>query len=139
MTDLTVTATSVSVLSGDVTLGIAGEAITTGQLCYLNDTDGKWYKALCTGTALQAGSAGLGMALGTAAAANARIGIAKTGAIVQSSAVAAGVVYYVSTNAAGGLSPAGDLTATDKIVPAAMSLTGNQLMLIRDYHAGAVL
>lgn len=139
MADLTITAASVSYTSGPVDGDqVAGEAITTGQICYKKESDGRWYKAQHDGTAEEAGSIGLGLALATAAAAGARISVARPGAIVAIGTGTAGIVYCPS-NTAGSLAPTADLGSTDKVTVAALGIGSNSILLGWMYNAGAVL
>lgn len=47
MAALTITAASVTLVSGSVEVGQAGEALTRGVAIYKKASDGKWYKADC--------------------------------------------------------------------------------------------
>lgn len=135
--DLSVTAANVAWVSGPRDGDQqAGEAFIAGAIVYLSAT-GTWLKAQDDGTAIEAGQNGIGMALSTADAANARVSIARPGAIVSIGAGTAGVVYTLSDNA-GGLAPTADNGSTDKITPAALGIGTNQVLLIYGYNAGAV-
>lgn len=140
MTALSITTSQVNYLSGPMELARAGEAITVGMGVYLA-ADGAWYKAQCDGTALEAGSQGLGIALASALAAGQYIGVAKPGAKITLGAGAgptAGVVYYVGATA-GAINPVADLTSTNKVTPICQGIGSNQVKVLRDYDAGAVL
>jgi len=141
MTDLSVTASQVLYVSGPMEYVTAGAAITTGQVCY-KAADNTWLPAQTDGTAVEAGANGVGLALATAAAAGARIGMARPGAIVTIGAGAGpttGVVYYIS-NGAGGLAPIGDIGSADKVVPFCLSIGSNQIQLLdKNYNAGSAL
>src|SRR3972149_9800957 len=95
MVALTITAANVVWQSGTKPLSdqVAGEAFIAGAAIYLA-ANGKWYKAQCDGTAIEAGSGGIGMALATADALGARISVALPGAIVAVGAGAAGGVRH---------------------------------------------
>ena len=144
MTDLAITTSQVALVSGDVDPGIAGEAITLGQIVYYNEVTGQWLKALASAvaTAAQAGAGGLGFAMGTAIAAGHRIGIAKPGAIITlgaAAAPAAGTYYFVSpAGTGGGIAPAADITSGMKSVGIAVGIGSNNIMLFRVYNGGAV-
>lgn len=135
---LTVTPANVSLDSGPVEGVIAGEAFSAGAILYYKASDGRWYKAQCDGTAAEAGADGLGLALGTADAAGARVSVARPGAIVSIGTGTAGVIYLPGRTA-GSLIPSADLASTDKVTPAALGIGSSKVLLIRDYHAGAVV
>lgn len=141
MTALTITESQVLYVSGNK-LGdqVAGEAFTTGQSVYKN-TDGKWLKAQCDGTALEAGSEGIGLALARSAADGARFTVALPGAIVTlgaGAAPAAGLIYVPGTTA-GSLIPTADLASTNKVTPLALGIGTNQVLILGEYNAGAVI
>jgi len=135
--DLTITASGVVYVSGPKDGDQqAGEAFAAGAMVYLSAT-GTWLKAQDDGTAVEAGQNGIGMALSTADAANARVSIARPGAIVTIGTGTAGVIYTLSDNA-GGLAPSADNGSADKITPAALGIGTSQVLLIYGYNAGAV-
>ncbi|HZQ01412.1 MAG TPA: hypothetical protein VFB13_17840 [Reyranella sp.] len=140
MAALTITAANVAWVSGpEKGDQVAGEAFTAGSQVYFNVPDGKWYKAKCNGTVNQAGQDGLGMALGSADAAGARVSIAQPGAIVAIGTGTAGHTYYPGATA-GQLVEWSDLVATNKAVPAAVGVGSNQVLLLGgSYNAGSVL
>lgn len=137
-TSLTITAANVAYVSGP-TIGdqVAGEAFAAGAILYKAD-DGKWYKAKSSGTAVQAGSRDIGMALNTTDAANARVTLAKHGAVVAIGTGTAGTIYVIGSTA-GALAPVADLSSTNKVQPAAIGIGTNQVMLLHGYNAGAVV
>lgn len=118
---------------------VAGEAFTAGQMVYLSAA-GTWLKAQCDGTAVEAGSLGLGMALFTADRASARGSIARPDAIVTvaASGLTVGIPYFVG-NTAGALDPLGDLGSTDKVTFAGMTISATNIKLGYCYDSGAVL
>lgn len=138
MTALTITASNVVWQSGPK-LGdqVAGEAFDAGASIYLA-ANGKWLKAQCDGTAIEAGSENLGMALSSADADGARISVALPGAIVDVGTGTAGIVYTPGATA-GSLAPTADLGSTNKVTVAAVGIGTNQLQLCRVYNAGAAL
>ena len=138
MAALTITAANVLLTSGPTTVGVAGEAITAGMSVYRRDSDGKWLKAQCDGTAAEAGAGGYGIALNTADANGSPVTVARHGAIVAIGTGTAGVVYYIG-NTAGALDPVGDLGSTDKVSPIAQGIGGNSVQVIESYNAGSVL
>lgn len=140
MTALSITAANVKYINGPILADqVAGEAFIAGAEVY-QLADGTWKKAQCDGTALEAGSKNLGMALFTADAAGARGSIGLRDAVVQvaASGLAVGVPYCVGRTA-GSLVPVADLLSTDKVTIAALSISATQLQLCRDYNDGAVL
>lgn len=114
MADISVTATAVVKSTGaNSNAVIWGETVTAGMCVYLA-ADGKWYKAVTTsgGTAIQAGSLGLGIAQ-TGGAANQPGFVQTTGDLTIGATIAVGVFYYVSQTAAGGFSLPADLGTGD--------------------------
>ncbi len=138
MVALTISAAGVAYVSGPKAIDqIAGAAFAAGVMVYLA-TNGKWLKAQADGTALEAGSLGVAMALASADADGARVTLALPGAIVTVGTGTAGVVYCVG-NVAGELDPVADLVSTEKVTPSALGIGSSQLLLMRAYNAGAVL
>lgn len=140
MTALAITAANVKYISGPVDKDqVIGEAAAAGAMMYLA-ADGKWYKAQCDGTAIEAGSAGIGMLLATADAADARASVARPDAIVQiaASGLTVGIPYFIG-NTAGSLDPLGDLGSGDKVTFAGLTISAARIRLGYCYDAGAVL
>lgn len=139
MTALSITAASVLWQSGPIDKDqVAGEAFVAGAAVYLA-ADGTWYKAQCDGTAVEAGSGGVGLALATADAAGARVSIARSGAVVTLGTGTAGIVYYVGATA-GAINPVADLSSTNKITPLILGIGSSKVQLLgNNYNAGAVL
>lgn len=138
MVALTIAAADVLWQSGPkMTDQVAGEALAAGASVY-RTADGKWKKAQPDGTAIEAGSDLLGMALATADADGARISVALAGAIVAVGTGTAGVAY-VPGDTAGSLMPIADANSTDKVTLAALGIGTNKLLLCHVYNAGAVL
>lgn len=138
-TALSITAANVSLDSGPRESDqIAGEAFAAGAVVYLKASDGKWYKAQSDGTAEEAGSVDIGLALSTADAAGARLSIAKAGAVVSLGTGTAAVAYFVGRTA-GAIIPAADLASTDKATLIGLGIGTNKLLLTRLYHSGAVV
>lgn len=85
-----------------VVVGVAGETVAAGQILYLKVADGRWYKASSAASAttdlLQLGVA---QGAGTAGV-NITGGVLITGTDTHQSGLAAGTLYYLSTN--GGIS-----------------------------------
>lgn len=112
MADLSITAASVVKGSGATVnnLKLAGETITAGMSVYLKSTDDRWYKAQSDGTAEEAGSGGLAVALNGASAGQ-PLFVQTAGTITIGATVAVGTVYVVSA-AYGGICPVADLVST---------------------------
>ncbi len=137
-TALSITAANVSLVSGPHDSDqIAGEAFIAGAVVYQKSTDFKWYKAQSDGTAEEAGSVDLGIALATADAAGARITIAKTGAIVALGTSTAGTFYAISRTA-GSIIPVADLASTDKATMVGLGIGTNQMLINRLYSSTSV-
>lgn len=141
MTALSITAANVSLDSGAHDADqIAGEAFIAGAVVYQRASDGKWLKAQCDGTAEEAGSVALGIALATADAAGARVSIARDGAIVSvGSAVCLAGFYYCPARTAGSLIPTADLASTDKSTLAAVGISTSKLLIQRVYNATSIV
>jgi hypothetical protein len=138
MTALSITAANVAWQSGPIlTDQIAGEAFAAGAILYKSDA-GTWLKAQCDGTAVEAGSNDIGMALATADAAAARVSIARPDAIVALGTSTKGVVYCIGPTA-GALNPVADIVSTNKVTVAALGIGTSQVQLCRVYNPGAVL
>lgn len=137
-TVLTVTASNVVWQSGPVDKDcIAGEAFASGALVYLS-ASGTWLKAQGDGTAIEAGSLGIGIALATADVAGARVSVARPEAVVSLGTGTAGTVYIVG-DTAGGIYPAADAGTTDKVTVVAVGIGSNKLKLGYIYDAGSVV
>ncbi len=138
MVALTITPANVLWQSGPILSDqVAGEAFDAGASIYLAD-NGKWLKAQCDGTAVQAGSNNVGMALGSADADGSRISVATDGAIVAVGTGTAGIAYGPG-DTAGLYQPMSDMGTTDKVTVAAVGIGSNKLQLARVYNAGSVL
>lgn len=139
MTAIVVTPANVAWVSGPIKGDqIAGEAFTAGQGVYLAD-NGTWLKAQADGTAVQAGANDLGVALGDAAGAGARVSIAVTGAVVSFGAVVTAGVVYVPGDTAGAINPVADQGSSDKITVLGVGISTSRILIGRVYDAGSVL
>lgn len=140
MAALSVTAAQVLHSEGPVQGdAIAGEAFAAGDALYYNTSDGKWWKGQGDGTAIQAGSANVGIALATADVAGARVSVALPGAIVTlgaGAAPAAGVPYFFG-DTTGAIVPLGDLGSGDKVTVIALGCGSNQVKVAHVYHSGS--
>ena len=116
MADLSITAASVSLISGPSCDAYAGEALTAGQSAYLA-ADGKWYKAQRDGTQIEGGQYGLGIAVNSAPGVGQAVRIALPGALVAIGAtVAANAIYRVSATAGAIADAAGSSTNYDSLL-----------------------
>ncbi len=136
MADLTITATSVVQGSNAVTeAGLAGAAITAGQVVYRDETTRKFLLA-DTDSATAATRRPLGISL-NGAALNQPLVVQKAGDVTIGAALTAGVVYYLS-GTAGGICPVADLTTGDYPVVIGMAKT-TAVLTIDIQTTGAVL
>ena len=113
MADLSITATEVLAGAGaDTENGIAGEALTAGQVVYKLSTDKKFYKADCD----SAGKTSVyGIALNGAAAGQ-PVSVQKSGSITIGATAAPTVgEIYVLSGTAGGIAPEADLASGDTV------------------------
>jgi len=139
MADITITAANVAWVSGPVASGqIAGGAFIAGNVVYKAAT-GTWLKAQGDGTAIEAGSEDIGVALFTADALGAQGSIAIDGSVVTYGAVLTAGLFYTVADTAGGLRPSADNASTDKATIIGQAISTSQLLLIRAYNAGAVI
>jgi hypothetical protein len=110
-TDLSVTAASVLPATDAVLqTGVAGEAVTAGQLVYKKAADGKWYKADCNSATAEVRVASGVVTNG--AAAGQPVVVQRSGSITIGATLTAGTVYYLS-GTAGGIRPVADNTTGD--------------------------
>lgn len=111
MSDISITATSV--LQGGnavVVHGIAGVAITAGQVVYLDAATGKWKLADANGSGTTHPG---GIALNGAASGQ-PVAVQTSGDITVGGSLTAGSRYYLS-GTAGGIMPEADLTTGDNV------------------------
>ena len=78
------------------------------------------------------------MLLATGDAANARVSIARPGAIVSVGTGTAGVVYTL-VDWLGAIGPVADCASGDKVTVVGPGIGSNKLQLCWDYNAGCVL
>ena len=115
MADLTVTAASVLFTSGTKeTAYNAGAAVTAGQCVYFDTTTSTWKLAQADGTAAEAGTGGLGIAL-HAAGIGQPLAVALNGSIINIGATTSKAVTYFVSATAGGVAPQADLTGGQRI------------------------
>jgi hypothetical protein len=95
-----------------VTTGIAGEAITAGQLVYLKAADTKYYKAQCDGTAEESTVAGVAL---NGSATGQYVTVQTEGQYTSGATVTKGVTYCVGANT-GAIVPQADVAANSRLV-----------------------
>lgn len=95
--------------------GIAGEALTAGDLCYQKAADNKWYKAQCDGTAEEANPTGVALVSSLAAGAPCVMAPVGSEITVQGACFASAGLPLALSAAAGKNMDAGDLASTNKI------------------------
>ena len=141
MAAITVTAANVSLVSGEP-LGnqIAAAAITPGQAVYQLD-NGTWGLAQGDGTAIEAGSNNIGVALGGASASGQRFSVATASGncVVGFGAVLTAGLFYTCGDTAGAIVPSADNGAGDRATLLGQAISTSQLALIRFYNATAVI
>lgn len=127
MSDISITAANVKLVSGPTEQITAGATITAGQICYQEASSSK--AKLADNDNATAEVRGVrGMALGGASA-DQPLTLAKNGAVVDLGVVlTAGVDYYLS-GTAGGICPRADVTTGDDPVRIGMALTTSRLQL----------
>jgi hypothetical protein len=127
MADLSITAGNVLKTSGSVTNGIAGATITAGQSVYLDTTTNKWKLAQCDGTAAEAGSGGIGVALNGASDGQ-PLQVLTAGPYNPGATVTVGQTYVVPRTA-GNIAPISDLASTDRVTLLGVATTASELTL----------
>lgn len=107
MADLAITAANVVPgANAQKEVGVAGEAVTAGQLVYLDATSKKWMKADADSATVAARRA-LAIAL-TGSALNQPVVVQRGGDITLGAVLTPGVAYYLS-GTAGGICPVADI------------------------------
>lgn len=135
MTDLTITATSVVKSTGSKTkTGIAGAAITAGQVVYVDTGDSNKIKVVDSDSATALAREVAGIALNGASSGQ-PVTYQWDGRITVGATVAVGTIY-VASDTAGGIMPAADLETGDytSILGIAVSTTELDLQI----HNGGV-
>jgi hypothetical protein len=130
MADLTITAANVLYRSGPKASGLAGVAITAGQMVYLDPADAR-YKLADSDNASATIRKATGMALNGAAAGQPLSVVGGGGEVSLGAVLTLGATYYVS-DTPGGIMPAGDLETGDypQIVGIASSTSVLKLSLL---------
>lgn len=127
MTDLTITAANVKLVSGEVLNTVAGATVTAAQAVYREAATTK-AKLSDNDSATTEVRAVYGLAL-HAALADQPLAVAKNGAVVDLGAIlTAGTDYYLS-GTPGGICPRADVTTGDDPVRIGMALTTSRLQL----------
>jgi len=136
MADLSITAASVVLVTGNKETRLAGEAITAGQAVYLA-TAGTLFKAQTDGTSLEAAAVGIALNGGGAGQ---PIAYATDGATVSlvGATTAVGVLYYVS-NTAGGICPIADIGSADYVSALGFATSTGGAFTVRIINTGQVL
>jgi hypothetical protein len=136
MADLTITATNVVAgNSAKTENGVAGVAVTAGQVVYKDSADNK-FKLADTDSATAAARSPYGIAL-HAAAANQPLAVLTSGSITIGAALTAGVFYYLS-GTPGGICPVADVAAGD--YPCVIGVaTSASLLKVQIVESGVVL
>lgn len=131
MVDISVTAASVAPVAGSTTINKqynAGATITAGQCVYLDTANSNvWKLAQDDGTALEAGSGGLGIALHGASSGQ-PLAVATAGNVTFNAVLTAGETYIVSATA-GGIAPVADIS-TNKVSYLGYGTTTTNLALM---------
>lgn len=110
MADLVITVASVAPGSNPTYFkdNVAGETITAGMPVYLKAADQKWYKAKASVTIAEASVRGVSL---HGALANQPLVVQSGGQVTIGATIAAGVFYYCSAAAFGGICPVADLAS----------------------------
>lgn len=127
MADISVTAASVTLTSGQTDTGTAGATITAGQLLYKDTANSNVLKhASCAATAT---AVVCGMALNGGASGQ-PIQFAKAGAILVPGATLGVGEIYVLSDGSGTYAPRADLTTGDKVVIVGYATTASSITLL---------
>lgn len=134
MADITITAASVVAGAGARTEnGIAGAAVTAGQIVFLDSaTTGKWQLADAdAATAAARGQGKIGVAL-NGAALNQPLAVQTEGPITIGATVVAGTAYYLSPTP-GGIAPLADILAGDYVTLVGIATSASVIKLDFQY------
>lgn len=108
-----ITVTAANVTPGNdaiIESGLAGETVTAGMAVYYDTTTTRWKKAQCDGTAAEAGTAGLGVALNGAS--NGQPIDVQTGGTINIGGTAVVAAVYIVGATAGDITATADVTTT---------------------------
>lgn len=133
MAALTVTATSVTHVSGSVQQEVLGETCTAGQAVYRKSSDNRMWKAQADGTAAEAAAVGILLSGG---AAGQPCLLAGPGAVINIGATTE-KVHYFANDTAGGVGLQGDVGSGDYITRLGYSLTTDGVFYVDIKVTGA--
>jgi hypothetical protein len=137
MADLAVTAANVVPASGYVPYdGIAGETITAGQVCYIDDTDSNKVKKADNNAALANAAVVRGIAVNGASAGQ-PVRLCMGGNINPGGVLTVGVIYVLSATP-GGIAPAADLASGMRVSVLGVASTASNLVL-NFFNSGATV
>ena len=129
MADLVVTSASVAVGATSTVspkLGLAGEAITAGQVVYLFSSNPNTYKLADANAA--GNDAAVGVAVNSAASGQYVAVLETNGVLTAGATVAVGAVYVLSATA-GGIAPVADLASGWKTTILGVGISATQIQL----------
>jgi len=128
MSDLSITAANVVVVSGNTSTGTTGAAITAGQAIYRDPVDKLWRPAKAN-SATPAAQAASAISLNDAAVGQ-PVTAMTSGTYTVGATVTVGGVYVLSGATAGGLAPITDLTTGWYTQIALIGLTSTTAKLV---------
>ncbi len=134
MADISITAANVVGQGGaKTTSGVAGAAVTAGQVGYLDATTGTW-KLADNNSATAAARSPQGIFLNSAASGQ-PVKVATSGPVTIGGTLTAGVAYYLSATA-GGICPVADLTTGH--YPTIVGIATSTTVLSVKFHESGV-
>lgn len=136
MADLTVTAASVLLTSGNLLTGTAGATITAGQVVYLDSATSTLKLAQCDGTAAEADAVGISL---HASLSGQPLVYAPNGAVINIGATTSKTTSYMVSATAGGVAPQADLVSTNKIVYLGYATGTTGAFVVKINNTGAVV
>ncbi len=137
MADIAITATSVAAGANSVVVnGVAGAAITAGQVVYLDSSDNR-LKLADADSATAAVRSPYGIALNGAAIGQ-PVGVLRSGAITIGATLTAGTDYWLSKTA-GGICPRADVTGTGTYPTIVGVATSTSVLDVRFHESGVSL
>lgn len=141
MADLVITAANVKPTSGySFVDGVAGEALTAGQVVYQNASDSKFLKANASGTLAQSTVKGIAL---NGASLDQPVRVMTGGELDLGAIMTNGEIYVAAgtagvAGAAGGIAPEGDLAATERVSLIGVATSTSKLQ-VRIQNSGALL
>lgn len=137
MADVSITAANVLAASTASTKqGTGGEAFTQGDVLYKRSSDNKYLKAQADGTAEEAGSVELVMALTDCAADGQPCVVLTLGDVDLGSVLTEGEIYVVSATA-GAIAPEADISTSTHYVTVVGVAVDSDTLEFRPIHSGA--